>query len=39
MYCVRLVMISDDSGFNANTCNVIVHLHKQSKDIALGVDG
>ncbi len=29
---------SDDAGFNANTCSVVVNIDKQSADIALGVD-
>ena len=29
---------SDEKGFNANTCKVMVKLDEQSKDIALGVD-
>ncbi len=29
---------SDDIGFNADTCQVQVHLHEQSGDIAMGVD-
>lgn len=29
---------SDDKGFNANTCNVLTIIDKQSSDIALGVD-
>ncbi|QDU41444.1 S-adenosylmethionine synthase [Maioricimonas rarisocia] len=29
---------SDDVGFNADTCEVLVKLHEQSGDIAMGVD-
>ncbi|MFG0297083.1 MAG: methionine adenosyltransferase, partial [Maioricimonas sp. JB045] len=29
---------SDDIGFNADTCEVLVKLHEQSGDIAMGVD-
>ena len=29
---------SNDIGFNADTCEVVVKLHKQSADIAMGVD-
>lgn len=29
---------SDDIGFNADTCDVLVKLHSQSADIAMGVD-
>lgn len=29
---------SDDIGFNADTCEVLVKLHSQSADIAMGVD-
>ncbi|MBE6828012.1 MAG: methionine adenosyltransferase [Ruminococcaceae bacterium] len=29
---------SDDKGFNANTCNVLTIIDKQSGDIAMGVD-
>ena len=29
---------SDEKGFNANTCNVLTFIDKQSSDIALGVD-
>src|SRR6056297_1955097 len=30
--------VSDDIGFNADTCEVDVRLHSQSSDIAMGVD-
>ena len=29
---------NDELGFNGNNCEVIIHLNKQSSDIALGVD-
>jgi S-adenosylmethionine synthetase len=29
---------SNDVGFNADTCDVVVKLHQQSEDIAMGVD-
>lgn len=29
---------TDDLGFNGNTCKISVYIHKQSEDIALGVD-
>ncbi|GIX03852.1 MAG: S-adenosylmethionine synthase [Planctomycetaceae bacterium] len=30
--------VSDDIGFNADTCQILVKVHSQSGDIALGVD-
>ncbi len=30
--------VGDDMGFNADTCEVVVKLHEQSADIAMGVD-
>ncbi len=36
--CREIGYTSDDIGFNADTCNIYLALHSQSRDIAQGVD-